>query len=87
MHDAYYCLKHYNDLLKEHNINSCWVANWSKELDCVDCMYIILSCKIHLKCTSKLKLFKAAPVDDWVRSQNYSAHNHSIISPLCLVKV
>ena len=35
MHDAYYCLKHYNDLIKGHNIHSYWVANWSKEFDCV----------------------------------------------------
>ena len=32
-----------------------------------------------------LRLDDAAPVAEWVRSLNFSALNHSIISPLCLV--
>ena len=83
MHDAYYCLKYKNDLIKEHNINSCWVANWSKEYDCVVHVHnfkLQNTFEMH-----KLKLFKAAPVADWVKLLNYSAHNHLIVSPLCLV--
>ena len=30
---------------------------------------------------------RAAPVAEWVKSLDFSALNHSIISPLCLVKV
>ena len=33
------------------------------------------------------KVSFAAPVAEWVRSLYFSALNHSIISPLCLVKV
>ena len=45
----------------------------------------ICGCKNDNFQMKNLKHFVAAPVADWVRSLNFSALNHSIISPLCLM--
>ena len=44
---------------------------------------IVLHCSHFLKFS--LIYMQAAPVAEWVRSLYFSALNHSIISPLCLV--
>ena len=76
MHDAYYCLKHYNDLIKEHNINSYWVSNWSKEFDCavhVHNFKLQNAFEMH-----KLKMFKICNDQELIPTLKFKVVNNSI---------
>ena len=48
-------------------------------------MYIIVFTGLYIEMSAFSYSLEAAPVAEWVRSLYFSALNHSIISPLCLV--
>ena len=47
--------------------------------------FLVEGCALSTCWPLRLSLPRAAPVAEWVRSLYFSALNHSIISPLCLV--
>ena len=74
-----------------HEVDTLLTKHWRPEKWQVLPSHFIRQC-YELPCNGPFKFIlsksnKAAPVAEWVRSLYFSALNHSIISPLCLVKV